>query len=218
MDFISFKGEAPTFSEAEMVARFKMWEWMRIVDLKRADVVQFAMQTVAIPCDQGQSWTHLITMLVSTRQELDGNLLNRLGSRIKTQADVDSYVAENWPDLVPLAPKAPEPPRTETEERALIRSNNARAQRAGIFGELTYEEWMGLCSCFGGVCLCCGAAGRLSIDHVQPVTKNGTNLISNIQPLCRSCNSSKSDKNRDYRDPLKLALFLRSLETPPLYG
>lgn len=49
------------------------------------------------------------------------------------------------------------------------------------------------------VCLCCGSSEKLSIDHVIPVNKGGENTIENLQTLCLSCNSRKSDKIIDYR-------------------
>lgn len=49
------------------------------------------------------------------------------------------------------------------------------------------------------VCLCCGSSEKLSLDHVIPVNKNGPNTIENLQTLCLSCNSRKSDKIIDYR-------------------
>ena len=48
-------------------------------------------------------------------------------------------------------------------------------------------------------CLCCGSLNKLSIDHIEPINKNGKNKISNLQTLCKSCNSRKSDKYKDYR-------------------
>lgn len=52
---------------------------------------------------------------------------------------------------------------------------------------------------YGNVCVCCGAKGRLTVDHVIPLCLGGSNTIDNIQPLCRSCNPSKGIKIIDYR-------------------
>jgi hypothetical protein len=46
-------------------------------------------------------------------------------------------------------------------------------------------------------CQLCGATAndgaKLEIDHIVPVAKGGTNDLSNLQVLCRDCNSGKSD-------------------------
>ena len=43
-------------------------------------------------------------------------------------------------------------------------------------------------------CFACGAAERIEIDHIIPLSKGGRHSIGNLMPLCRSCNSSKSNK------------------------
>ncbi len=43
-------------------------------------------------------------------------------------------------------------------------------------------------------CVTCGAKEKLTIDHIRPVSKGGKNEISNLQILCKSCNSSKGNK------------------------
>lgn len=48
-------------------------------------------------------------------------------------------------------------------------------------------------------CLKCNSKENLSIDHIQAINKGGENKISNLQTLCRSCNSAKSDNYKDYR-------------------
>lgn len=48
-------------------------------------------------------------------------------------------------------------------------------------------------------CLSCGTKKKLSIDHINPINKGGENKLSNLQTLCKSCNSKKSDKYKDYR-------------------
>ena len=42
-------------------------------------------------------------------------------------------------------------------------------------------------------CIDCGSVIDLIIDHIQPVSSGGSNDPSNLQTLCRSCNSVKSD-------------------------
>lgn len=48
-------------------------------------------------------------------------------------------------------------------------------------------------------CLRCGSVNKLTIDHIIPITKGGVNKLSNLQALCKSCNSIKSNNYKDYR-------------------
>lgn len=45
-----------------------------------------------------------------------------------------------------------------------------------------------------GYCLKCGRTERLSVDHIIPVSKGGTDDLSNLQCLCLYCNCSKRDR------------------------
>lgn len=47
---------------------------------------------------------------------------------------------------------------------------------------------------FGHRCAYCCKRVRLTLDHIVPVSKNGTNDLSNLLPACRSCNSKKKDR------------------------
>lgn len=67
-----------------------------------------------------------------------------------------------------------------------------KLQRNG--GGHTYAEWIELKKLYGNRCASCGNSGRLTKDHILPVSRGGTDDITNIQPLCASCNSSKGTK------------------------
>lgn len=43
-------------------------------------------------------------------------------------------------------------------------------------------------------CQRCGARRRLSIDHIIPRSKGGTDDLANLQTLCSPCNSGKRDR------------------------
>lgn len=51
----------------------------------------------------------------------------------------------------------------------------------------------------GEECARCGTSKKLTIDHIIPRCLGGTNEISNLQLLCRACNSAKGDRGIDYR-------------------
>lgn len=45
-----------------------------------------------------------------------------------------------------------------------------------------------------GECVACGAEDSLVIDHKVPISRGGSDLIENLQPLCRTCNIAKGTK------------------------
>jgi 5-methylcytosine-specific restriction endonuclease McrA len=90
-----------------------------------------------------------------------------------------------------------------TEKVSAAKANNRRRRRvaknAGK-GHFTVEEFDALCSAYGCACLSCGATDRvLEADHVVPLTRGGSDEISNIQPLCGECNRRKFTATIDYR-------------------
>lgn len=68
----------------------------------------------------------------------------------------------------------------------------AKLKRNG--GTHSKVEWLLLCFYYGNRCANCHRRKKLTKDHIIPVSKGGTDHIKNIQPLCQSCNSSKSTK------------------------
>ena len=43
-------------------------------------------------------------------------------------------------------------------------------------------------------CVVCGSDKEITLDHIIPISRGGRHSVGNLQPLCRSCNSSKQDK------------------------
>jgi 5-methylcytosine-specific restriction endonuclease McrA len=62
---------------------------------------------------------------------------------------------------------------------------------AKALGSHTRAEWLALLAKHGGRCARCEATEGITKDHIKALVKGGSNDISNIQPLCRSCNSRK---------------------------
>lgn len=72
---------------------------------------------------------------------------------------------------------------------------NSRARRLGIEGTFTGQEWRALREQFNNLCVICGEPKPLGPDHIRPLSKGGTNWISNIQPMCQPCNSRKGARH-----------------------
>lgn len=87
----------------------------------------------------------------------------------------------------------------KARELERLKAHKRRALKRQSSGSFTREGWEALCLRYGGKCLCCGSSEALTIDHVVPLSKGGTNDIQNIQPLCNSCNIRKGVKSIDYR-------------------
>lgn len=49
----------------------------------------------------------------------------------------------------------------------------------------------------GGPCVECGATTDLTWDHKTPLGRGGGTTWSNLQCLCRRCNSAKRDRRDD---------------------
>jgi 5-methylcytosine-specific restriction endonuclease McrA len=89
--------------------------------------------------------------------------------------------------------------RAKDPDRFRVYNSTRAARKKQAGGSWTKAEWQALLVQHESRCLSCGSTSNLCADHVQPLSKGGSNSISNIQPLCRSCNSRKRDKTIDYR-------------------
>ena len=87
--------------------------------------------------------------------------------------------------------------------KALERTHRRRARINNVEGgHFTDAEFHELCEKYDNKCLRCGQTDvKLTADHVIPISLGlpHTDEITNIQPLCLSCNSRKHTKTVDYR-------------------
>lgn len=87
-------------------------------------------------------------------------------------------------------------------EKIKAAANRYRVRKFLAEGSHSIEEWETLKAHYSYTCLCCHKQEpeiRLTKDHIIPLEKGGSDWISNIQPLCASCNSKKGTKSDDYR-------------------
>ena len=80
-------------------------------------------------------------------------------------------------------------------ERFTLHVANAKikrrlAQEARTF-KILDKEYKRL---YNSPCAFCGATEKITMDHIIPISRSGNHSIGNLQPLCRSCNSSKKSR------------------------
>lgn len=79
-------------------------------------------------------------------------------------------------------------------EKTAHYARRRRAARTGAGGAHSTDQVLMLLEAYGWRCAYCGGDGRLTIDHVVPLSRGGSDSIDNLVPACGSCNSSKHDR------------------------
>jgi 5-methylcytosine-specific restriction endonuclease McrA len=73
-------------------------------------------------------------------------------------------------------------------EGAKVSAHNVRARRRAAEGHLSSSDWRKIKELQGGVCFDCGLPKKLTIGHLTPLSKGGTNWPYNIVGQCMECN------------------------------
>lgn len=73
------------------------------------------------------------------------------------------------------------------------------AREKNAEGFHTLKEWQDMKERFNNKCAICFQDKPLTKDHIIPLSKGGSDYITNIQPLCKNCNSKKH--NSVYENP-----------------
>jgi len=83
-----------------------------------------------------------------------------------------------------------------------------RARRLAAEGSWSLHEWQGLLRHYHH-CPSCGrrwsALVKPTVDHILPLSRGGSNHITNLQPLCNLCNSRKGVKTIRFTGPKSAA-------------
>ncbi len=87
----------------------------------------------------------------------------------------------------------------EFKERLSDYHTRRRVMKRGNGGSYELEDWQTMCRLAGHRCMACGKKRKLTVDHILPVSMGGNSYLTNLQPLCGSCNKSKGPKHIDYR-------------------
>ena len=92
-------------------------------------------------------------------------------------------------------------------ELKLLAQHRRRTRLFGLTEHYTLAEWRELVRLDGGACAYCGRTDLpLTRDHIRPLTRGGSDRISNIFPACDSCNKRKHTKTLyEFLVPMALA-------------
>ena len=125
-------------------------------------------------------------------------------SREKYQTDEDyrksqhsyqnAYREEHRGEKREYAEKYRSKNRPVVNHRISLSEYKKRAEKFGDkhFCDLTHVQWIEILKRFNYRCARCGSDEDLTKDHITPICQGGKTTSSNIQPLCRSCNSKKA--------------------------
>lgn len=84
-------------------------------------------------------------------------------------------------------------------ELLLTYRRNTRHRKKAGGGTVTHEQWTEILERFNNQCPGCGSTTEpLTMDHIVPVSNGGSHSASNVQPLCRPCNTRKGTKTIRY--------------------
>lgn len=95
--------------------------------------------------------------------------------------------------------------RKENIDKILFWNKKRILAEKNVMGSHTWCEWQELKRKHKNRCAICkideiklrkkwgNKFSKLTEDHIVPINKGGTDYISNIQPLCISCNAKKKD-------------------------
>lgn len=90
--------------------------------------------------------------------------------------------------------------RKDNPEKKRAIDQRRRARKANAQGTFTADDWKARLAYHDYKCIYCGVEKHetkekyLTMEHLIPLSRGGTNWPSNLAPSCKSCNCSKGTK------------------------
>ncbi len=85
---------------------------------------------------------------------------------------------------------------TDPRERKYSDNEIVKMNLLRCGGNLTLGKWYQIQRLWGWSCAYCGSQkGKLQLEHIIPVSKNGATDVDNVVPACYDCNTSKRSKD-----------------------
>lgn len=83
---------------------------------------------------------------------------------------------------------------------AIKRADDAGLTRDGCINRL---QWQAVLERFGHSCCYCATDGKLTLEHLTPLSRGGDNAVGNIAPACAPCNRRKWHRSLEEFAPEK---------------
>lgn len=97
--------------------------------------------------------------------------------------------------------------RKKNIDKILFWNKRRALKKKRVKGSFSWQEWLNVKKRYNYSCAICKITEddlakkykdsqfrKLTIDHIKPIARGGTNYIDNIQPLCIGCNAKKHAK------------------------
>lgn len=120
-------------------------------------------------------------------------------SRAKRAEDVKlkAKIFRDKPEYKEKARQSSRKFRKENPDKNQENKRIHRAKKYGNGGRHTEAEWQEVLRRTNNSCARCGSKLQITRDHIIPISVGGTDNITNIQPLCQSCNSQKGNRSSE---------------------
>lgn len=85
--------------------------------------------------------------------------------------------------------------RAANPDKAVLQVQKRRALKHNApINDLTPAQWQNIQAAYKHCCAYCGKRGngKLTQDHITPLSKGGSHTMHNVIPACSSCNSKKN--------------------------